>query len=143
MIKLGDFMKSIRLSLCAFLLSFMSFTASAEINLNIKIGQVVGSKTIETVKTISANYNQDIVIMQEGLKNKIVINLKKFKNILVNGAKINPVQIDMKMVDSSKKTIGKPQTVTSFYKNEAQFNVQNSIASDNGDVNVSLNFQEI
>ena len=136
-------MKSIRLSLCAFLLSFMSFTASAEINLNIKIGQVIGSKTIETVKTISANYNQDIVIMQEGLKNKIVINLKKFKNILVNGSKINPVQIDMKMVDSSKKTIGKPQTITSFYKNEAQFNVQNSVASDNGDVNVSLNFQEI
>ena len=121
----------------------MSFTASAEINLNIKIGQVIGSKTIETVKTISANYNQDIVIMQEGLKNKIVINLKKFKNILVNGSKINPVQIDMKMVDSSKKTIGKPQTITSFYKNEAQFNVQNSVASDNGDVNVSLNFQEI
>jgi len=136
-------MKSIRLSLCAFLLSFMSFTASAEINLNIKIGQVIGSRTIETVKTISANYNQDIVIMQEGLKNKIVINLKKFKNILVNGSKINPVQIDMKMVDSSKKTIGKPQTITSFYKNEAQFNVQNSVASDNGDVNVSLNFQEI
>lgn len=143
MIKLGDFMRSIRLSLCAFLLSFMSFTASAEINLNIKIGQVIGSRTIETVKTISANYNQDIVIMQEGLKNKIVINLKKFKNILVNGTKINPIQIDMKMVDSSKKTIGKPQTITSFYKNEAQFNVQNSVASDNGDVNVSLNFQEI
>lgn len=136
-------MKTIRLSLCTLILSFMSFNASAEINLNIKIGQVIGSKTIETVKTISANYNQDIVIMQAGLKNKIVINLKKFKNILVNGSKINPVQIDMKMVDATKKTVGKPQTITSFYNNEAQFNVQNSLASDNGDVNVSLNFQEI
>lgn len=136
-------MKSIRLSLCFLFLSFMSFSASAEINLNIKIGQVIGSKTIETVKTISANYNQDIVIMQEGLKNKIVINLKKFKNILVNGSRINPVQIDMKMIDSTKKVIGKPQTITSFYNNTAQFNVQNSITSDSGDVNVSLNFQEI
>lgn len=136
-------MKTIRLSLCALILSFMSFNAHSEINLNIKIGQVIGSKTIETVKTISANYNQDIVIMQAGLKNKIVINLKKFKNILVNGSKINPVQIDMKMVDATKKTVGKPQTITSFYNNEAQFNVQNGLASDNGDVNVSLNFQEI
>lgn len=136
-------MKTIRLSLCALLLSTMSFSASAEINLNIKIGQVIGSKTIETVKTISTNYNQDIVIMQEGLKNKIVINLKKFKNILVNGSKINPVQIDMKMVDGTKKTVGKPQTITSFYNNKAEFNVQNSVASDNGAVNVSLNFQEI
>lgn len=136
-------MKMIRLSLYALVLSFMSLNVRAEVNLNIKIGQVIGSKTIETVKTISANYNQDIVIMQTGLKNKIVINLKKFKNILVNGAKINPVQIDMKVVDSTKKIIGKPQTVTSFYNNEAQFKVQNSLASDNGDVNVSLNFQEL
>jgi hypothetical protein len=81
--------------------------------------------------------------MQEGLKNKIVINLKKFKNVLVNGSKINPVQIDMKMVDAAKKIIGKPQTITSFYNNEAQFNVQNSATSDNGAMNLSLNFQEI
>lgn len=136
-------MKSIRLSLCILFLSFMSFTARSEVNLNIKIAQVIGSKTIETVKSISTNYNQDIVIMQEGLKNKIVINLKKFKNVLVNGSKINPVQIDMKMVDSSKKTIGRPQTITSFYNNEAQFNVQNSVTSDSGAMNLSLNFQEI
>lgn len=136
-------MKSIRLSLCILFLSFMSFTARSEININIKIGQVIGSKTIETFKTISANYNQDIVIMQEGLKNKIVINLKRFKNILVNGSRINPVQFDLKMVDATKKTVGKPQTITSFYNNTAQFNVPNSITSDTGDVNVSLNLQEI
>jgi hypothetical protein len=136
-------MKSIRFSLFVLLLSLMSFNVQSEINLNIKIEQVIDSKTIETVKTISTNYNQDIVIMQEGLKNKIVINLKKFKNILVNGTKINPIQIDIKMVDASKKTVGKPQTITSFYNNNAEFNVQNSAASDNGDVNVSLNFQEI
>lgn len=135
-------MKSIRLSLCVLFLSFMSFTARSEINLNIKIGQVIGSKTIETVKTISTNYNQDIVVMQEGLKNKIVINLKKFKNVLVNGTRINPVQIDIKMVDAAKKIIGKTQTITSFYNNEAQFNVQNSMTSDSGAMNLSLNFKE-
>lgn len=136
-------MKTIRLVFFTLICSFISLNAHSEINLNIKIGQVIDSKTIETVKTIAVNYNQDIVIMQPGLKNKIVINLKKFKNILVNGSKINPIQIDMKVVDSTKKIIGKPQTITSFYNNEAQFNVQNGLNSDNGNVNVFLNFQEI
>lgn len=136
-------MKSIKLSLLALFFSFMSFPVHSEINLNIKIEQVIGSKSFETVKTVSAKYNEDIVIVQKGLKNRIVINLKKFKNILVNGSKINPIQIDMKMIDSAKKVVGKPQTITSFYNNEAQFTVQNSITSDTGGVNVSLNFQEI
>ena len=136
-------MKVIRLSLCVLILSFMSLTARSEINLNIKLEQVIDSKKVQTTKTISTNYNQDIVIMQAGLKNKMVINLKKFKNILVNGSKINPVQIDMKMVDSTKKTIGKPQTITSFYNNEALFSVQNGLHSDSGAVNLLLSFQEI
>lgn len=128
-------MKLSKTILCAIVVSLLSFDASAEITLNVKIAQVIDSKTIESVKKISANYNQDIVISETGLKDKIVINLKKFKNILVNGAKINPVQIDMKVVDSSKKTIGKTHTVTSFYNNSAQFTFP--------DRNVSLNFQEI
>lgn len=123
-------------------LLLISLNVSAKINLKIKIGQVIGSKTIESAQIISTNYNQDIVIMQKDLKNKIVLNLKKVNNILANGTKLNPVQIDMKMVDSTKKTVGKPQTYTSFYKNEAQFKVQNSMASDNGDVNISVNFVE-
>ena len=135
-------MKKIKISLCALALSVMSLNVSAGINLNIKIGQIIDSKKIETIKTISINYNQEIVIMQDGLKNRIVISLKKIENILVNGIKINPVQIDIKMIDSSKKTVGKPQTMTTFYKNEALFNIRNSVYSDNGDVNVLLKFQE-
>ncbi len=128
-------MKFSKTLFCAIVVSFLSFNAGAEITLNVKIAQVVDSQTVESVKSISANYNQDIVISETGLKNKIVINLKKFKNILVNGTKINPVQIDMKVVDSSKKTVGKTHTVTSFYNNSAQFTFP--------DRNVSLNFQEI
>ena len=128
--------------LSALILIFMSLNVSAEINLNIKIGQVIDSKKVETVKTFLVDYNEDIVIKQRGLKNTIIINLKKFKNVLVNGANINPIQIDMKMVDSSKKTVGKPQTITTFYNNEALFNIQNSLYSDSGDVSVLLKFQE-
>ena len=128
--------------LSALILIFMSLNVSAEINLNIKIGQVIDSKKVETVKTFLVDYNEDIVIKQRGLKNTIIINLKKFKNVLVNGANINPIQIDMKMVDSSKKTVGKPQTITTFYNNEALFNIQNSLYSDSGDVSVLLKFRE-
>ena len=128
--------------LSALILIFMSLNVSAEINLNIKIGQVIDSKKVETVKTFLVDYNEDIVIKQRGLKNTIIINLKKFKNVLVNGVNINPIQIDMKMVDSSKKTVGKPQTITTFYNNEALFNIQNSLYSDSGDVSVLLKFRE-
>ncbi|TDP51370.1 hypothetical protein C8D79_3545 [Bacteriovorax stolpii] len=121
--------------LFVFLLSMYSGSAYSQINLNIKINQVVGSKTVEIVKTITGNYNQDIVIASEGLKNRIVFSLRKFKNILVNGNKINPVQIDMKMVDEAKKVIGKPQTITSFYNKSAEFNAS--------DLNVKVNFEEI
>nr|BDT29926.1 hypothetical protein BHI3_33920 [Bacteriovorax sp. HI3] len=121
--------------LFVFLLSTYSGSAYSQINLNIKINQVVGSKTVEIVKTITGNYNQDIVIASEGLKNKIVFSLRKFKDILVNGNKINPVQIDMKMVDEAKKVIGKPQTITSFYNKTAEFNAS--------DLNVKVNFEEI
>ena len=136
----GDPMIIVRLS--ALILIFMSLNVSAEINLNIKIGQVIDSKKVETVKTFLVDYSEDIVIKQRGLKNTIIINLKKFKNVLVNGVNINPIQIDMKMVDSSKKTVGKPQTITTFYNNEALFNIQNSLYSDSGDVSVLLKFRE-
>ena len=117
-------------------LSIFSPKAYSEINLKVKIAQIVGSKTIETVKTISGNYGQDIVILPEaGITNKIVLNLKKFKNILVNGNKINPVQVDMRIVDGLKKGLEKTQTVTSFYNQSAQF--------ESPQMNVSLNFEEI
>ncbi len=115
-----------------FAMTFTTYSSAAysQLNLNIKIGQNI-------VKTVSANYGQDIIVSADGLKNKMVFNLRKFKNILVNGNKINPVQIDLKLVNDMKKIIGKPQTVTSFYNRTAQFNV------GEGDLSVSVDFQEI
>ena len=133
-------MKIVRL--CAFVLTFISLNVSAEINLNIKIGQIINSKKVETIKIVSVRFNQDTVVLQPGSKNKIVINLKKIENIIVNGNSINPVQIDIKMIDSKKKTIGEPQTSTSFYNNEAHFNIRNKSYSDGGEVSVRLKFQE-
>lgn len=123
-------MKKSLFILVALTFSIYSSAAFSQINLNIKIGE-------NAVKTVSAHYGQDIIVSADGLKNKLVFNLRKFKDILVNGNKINPVQIDLKQINEMKKTIGKPQTVTSFYNRTAQFNV-----GDTG-VNVSIDFQEI
>lgn len=112
--------------------TFITYSSQAlsQVNLNIKIGQ-------NAVKSVSANYGQDVIVSADGLSNKLVFNLRKFKNILVNGNKINPVQIDLKLINDMKKVIGKPQTVTSFYNRTAQFNVAE------GNLNVSVDFQEI
>lgn len=127
------------------ILAFMlvSPKANATLNLNIKIGKMVENQLVEINKNISSEYNKDIVITSANLKNKIVLKLKKFSNILVNGKRIHPVQVDMKIVDEMKKIIGRPQTVTSFYNQSAQFSV--SPTSDLADANklsVSLNFEE-
>ncbi len=136
-------MKPFRLITASFLFLLISPIAKASLNLNVKIGQFVGSQFVEVNKTIAADYNKEIVISSDGLKNKIVLNLKKFSNVLVNGNKISPVQIDMKLVDEMKKIIGRPQTVTSFYNRSAQFEMNSKGAlKDAADLNVSLNFEE-
>ena len=115
----------------------------ASLSLNVKIGQIVGNQLIEINKTISADYNKEIVITPDGLKNKIILKLKKFSNVLVNGNKISPVQVDMHLVNDLQKIIGRPQTVTSFYNRTAQFAIRSTgVITDVVDLNVSLNFEE-
>lgn len=129
----------------ALFLSVLAFQeARASLNLDVTIERKVGSQVVATSKTISTNYNQDVVITDDGLKNKIILKLKKFSNINVNGAIHHPVQIDLKMIDDMKKLVGKPQTITSFYQQSAQFKMaSNGLISDASDVKVSLNFREI
>jgi hypothetical protein len=104
---------------------------------------MVGNQLTEINRTIAADYDKEIVIGTDSLKNKIVLNLKKFTNVLVNGKKISPIQVDMKLVNEMQEIIGRPQTVTSFYNRSAQFSVRSSgNIKDIADLNVSLNFEE-
>ena len=136
-------MKHLKLISALLFLTLVSPLANASFSLDVKIGQLVGDQVIEVNKTIQAEYNKEIVITAEGLKNKIVLNLKKFTNVLVNGNKISPVQVDMKLVNQMHNIIGRPQTVTSFYNRTAEFAVRSSgKASDVADINVSLKFDE-
>jgi hypothetical protein len=136
-------MKILRLLTASLIFMLVSPIAKASLNLNVKIGQLVGSELVQIDKTIAADYDKEIEITSAGLKNKIILSFKKFSNVLVNGKKINPVQIDMKLVDEMKKIIGRPQTVTSFYNRTAQFAVRSTgIPTDMADMSVSLNFEE-
>ncbi|MFA6236886.1 MAG: hypothetical protein WC635_06115 [Bacteriovorax sp.] len=135
-------MKSFVISTCL-LCTFVSPVANATLNLNVKIGKMVGNQLTEINRTIAADYDKEIVIGTDSLKNKIVLNLKKFTNVLVNGKKISPIQVDMKLVNEMQEIIGRPQTVTSFYNRSAQFSVRSSgNIKDIADLNVSLNFEE-
>ena len=138
---LGRNMKKILLCLV-----FVTFTlqAQAALSLDVKIARKIGAKIVETTKKIAANYNQDVVISEEGFKNKIILKLKKFSNIKVNGNAINPVQIDLRMIDATERLVGKPQTITSFYQQSAQFKLpSDGVITDPSDLQVSLNFQEM
>lgn len=117
--------------------------ANASLSLNVKIGKMVGDQLVEINRTIAAEYGKEIIISSDSLKNKIVLHLKKFSNVLVNGKRISPVQVDMKLVNDMEKIIGTTQTVTSFYNRTAQFSVRsNGKITDAADMNVSLNFEE-
>lgn len=121
----------------------VSSNAFATLNLNVKIGKMVGDQLVEINRTIATDYNKEIVITSDNLKNKIVFNLKKFTNILVNGKKISPVQVDMKLVNEMQKMIGRSQTVTSFYNRSAQFSAHSSgNLKDVADLAVTVSFEE-
>ena len=136
-------MKLFTFIMTSLLILVFSPMASATFNLNIKIGQLVGNQMVEVNKTVKADYDKEIIVHSEGSKNKIVLNLKKFSNVLVNGNKISPIQVDMKLVNEGEKMIGRPQTITSFYNRTAQFALASSgVATDTADINVSLNFEE-
>lgn len=126
-----------------FMITFIfSQLAHSAVNLNVKIGQIINNQFVEITKTISADYNKEIVIQDEGLKDKIVLSLKKFKNVLVNGNRIEPVQINVRRINPLKILVGKPQTITSFYKNEASFKLASNDSSQEK-MELSLDFNEI
>jgi hypothetical protein len=132
-----------RLMITSFLLMLFSSMASATINLNVKIDKMVGNQLIVINKTISTDYNKEVVISSDNLKNQIILNFKKFTNVQMNGKSISPVQVDMRLVNKMRKTVGHPQTVTSFYNRTAQFKISSSgDVSDVSDLNVSLKFEE-
>ena len=135
-------MKSIFKISTLIIFSIWSNITFSAVNLNIKIGQVINNQIFEVKKTVSADFNKEVVIQDESLKNRIVLTLKKIKNVLVNGNKIEPVQINLKTVNNQNNKISKTQTITSFYTNEANFKIASNDTNYN-DLLVDVEFSEI
>ena len=131
-------MKMFRVILVFGLISF-SQISYAELSLNVKINKTVGEKTIQIIKRFKANFDQDIILNQDDAKERMILNFKKFKNITVNGTKLNPIQVDMKTIDQFKKQIGKVKTITSFHQRQALFTGE----SISGRWEIDLMFEEI
>lgn len=136
-------MKLIKLIPLFFLLIFILPVAQASFDLNVKIDSIVGNEVVKIHKRIRADYNKEIIITDENLKNRLVVNLKRFDSIRSGRGSVSPVQVDIKLINEMQKIIGRPQTVTSFYNHTAQFAVHSSGSpSGPADINVSLNFEE-
>lgn len=135
-------MKSISTIFIMFIAVFYSTTTFAAINLNVKIEKMVNNQLVEVSKNISSDYNKEIIIQDESLQGKIILTLKKIKNVLVNGTKIEPVQINLQAINTQKKNDPKIQTITSFYKKEAKF-VVSSDSEVHSPMEVNLEFNEV
>lgn len=135
-------MKSISQMILVLIAVIYSTTGFAAINLNVKIEKMVNNQLIEVSKNISSDYNKEIVIQDETLQGKIILTLRKIKNVLVNGAKIEPIQINLKAINLEKKSDAKIQTITSFYKKEAKFVVSSDTEVHNP-MEVNLEFSEV
>jgi hypothetical protein len=135
-------MKILKLTNIIFLF-LLSTELFASINLNVKINHQVGSQSFEFSKNLKAEYNKEITIFHDQLKNKIILTFIKLNKIVSDGNDIHPVQIGMKLVDEKEKEIGRPQTITSFYNHPAYFEVPSTgLVSDISDLKVYLSFEE-
>lgn len=137
-------MKMVKFNTAALILFLtVPWTVHASFKLNLKIDRQVGKHVVQVTKTINADFNKEILISTDDSKNKIALKLKKISNLVVDGNIISPVQIDMKLLNEMQKTIGRPQTVTSFYNHNAEFALRSSgVITDAADINISLNFEE-
>ena len=135
-------MRSTHLILAIFTFLTTVSSTNASVVLNVKIAQMINNQIVEVTKKYSAEYNKDILINEDGLKNNLVLRLKKFSNILVNGNKLNPVQVDLKVLNDMKQIIGKTQTITSFYQGQMNFEAKSDLSNATPDLNVSLTVEE-
>lgn len=122
------------------ILSIFSLNLFAQVNLAIKIDKTIDNKKIEINKIVKTDFDKPVIISDSGLSDKLILTIKKIKNVFVNGSKIEPIQIQLK-TNSKEKKDSIDQTVTSFYSNSAHFNIAANEHSEA--MSVELQFNEI
>lgn len=127
-------------ALILFILFFYSTAIFSKINLQIKLEKMVDQKLIEISKDISTEFDKEYVIQDQNFPDKVVVKLKRFASFESNGVSVEPIQINVKRMDTDPKRAGNWQSMTSFYKNEANFDL---MAQDNSNdkIKMNLNFK--
>jgi hypothetical protein len=125
-----------------FLVSFLSSSAFCGLTLKVKIGTLVNNKLVEVTRSVSSDFEKEILIEDESFKDKIVLTLKKIKNVLANGTKIEPIQISIQTFDPTNKSNTRSHTITSFYSKEANFKIA-SIQENQKEILFNLQFNEV
>ncbi len=130
----GDFLvKQIR-SLFLSSLIFLSFSSFAEFK--IKLDFKHPSAESKITEEYFTQYNKDLTVVDSENQRKYVLRITPVKALKVNGQDIKPIQFDIKVYGEDKKLLNRPQTVTSFYRPEANFNI--AFKKDEGNEEVGL-----
>lgn len=74
-------------------------------------------------REIETQFNSDVTYVDQNAQRKYVFRISPVRTLKVNGQDLNPIQFDLKVYDSREKLIIRPQTVTTFYRPEANFTI--------------------
>ncbi len=107
--------------LAVVLLISSSFSSFAQLKVKVDMSYVRDEK--EASGEYYVQYNQDLVLKDEHQDRKYILRISPVKSLKVNGKDLSPLQFDLKVYDNRSTLLNKPQTVTSFYRQEATFNI--------------------
>lgn len=74
-------------------------------------------------REVETQYNRDVTYVDQTAQRKYVLRISPVKTLKVNGQDLNPIQFDLKVYDAKENLITRPQTVTTFYRPEANFTI--------------------
>lgn len=102
-------------------LSLISTSVSANLRVKIDLKHIASDKVISS--EVETKFNSDVTYIDQNTQRKYVFRISPVRTLKVNGQDINPIQFDMKVYDAKEKLLSRPQTVTTFYRPEANFSL--------------------
>lgn len=104
------------------LVSFFNISSTfAQFKVKIDLKHVDSDNVV--TREVETQYNHDVTYVDQNAQRKYVLRISPVKTLKVNGQDLNPIQFDLKVYDAKENLITRPQTVTTFYRPEANFTI--------------------
>lgn len=104
------------------LVSFFNISSTfAQFKVKIDLKHVDSDNVV--TREVETQYNRDVTYVDQNAQRKYVLRISPVKTLKVNGQDLNPIQFDLKVYDAKENLITRPQTVTTFYRPEANFTI--------------------